>query len=657
MTQSVYIFGETEEDLTLEAGKELLGGKGAALDQMTKLGLPIPPGFTISTATCIEFLQNDNTFPEGMWDAVESALSSIEQRIGKNFGNSEKLLLLSVRSGAKISMPGMMDTILNLGLNNAILEQVAGKGEERFLLDSYRRLILMFSNVVVGLEVQPFEKALEEVKFIAGVKEDHELGIDHLKEIISQYQAIFKKGYGEDFPQEPKVQLRLAIESVFKSWNNRRAVAYRIFEGIPHDIGTAVNVQAMVFGNFDDNSGTGVMFTRSPSTGENQIYGEFLLNAQGEDVVAGLRTPLPIYKLEEQMPEVYRQLKETAHKLEEYYKDMQDIEFTIENGHLYILQTRAGKRTGAAAARIADEFVKEGILSKEEAVMRITPRDIESSLFPSVVWKDPKKYLYYVVDDLEKKLEKDSLTEITKHADYEQAHYLGQGLPAGPGAAVGHVVFSSDEAEAIVQGELEPPFEVQHFRTHEGRKIPSLILIKKETSPEDFHGMVASSGILTMTGGMTSHAALVGRQIGKRVIVGASNSKMDLYGNKLQTADGTLLSMGDVISMEIFEEGLVFKGALPIYTPTDLSLELQEILDWADEMAEIKVRANADQEGDTLKALAFKSTGTGLARTEHMFFDALDKMQAMIMSETKEERLASLAEMQKLQRADFVKIF
>jgi pyruvate, orthophosphate dikinase len=657
VTKRVYIFGETSKDLTMEEGKELLGGKGAALDQMTKLDLPIPPGFTITTHTCMEFLGNNNTFPEGLWEDVLSALKQVENNIGKKFGDVNSLLLLSVRSGAKRSMPGMMDTILNLGLNEDIVNKLKDREEGRFIMDSYRRLIFMFSNVALGLDIHPFEELLDKKKKEVGVENDSELSTNDLEDIIKGCLKIFEAAYGKAFPQDPLEQLRLAIEAVFKSWNNKRAFAYREFEGISHDSGTAVNVQSMVFGNKDDNSGTGVLFTRNPSTGQKEIYGEYLINAQGEDVVAGLRTPVPISKLKNEMPKIYDQLSDISVKLEKYYKDMQDIEFTIESGKLYILQTRAGKRTGVAAARISQEFVNENIIDKEEAIMRITPRDIESSLFPSVVWKDPKNYSYFKVEDIEAKLKNSTLDEIVKNAESDHAKLIGKGLPAGPGAAVGHIIFSSDQAEAIANGDTPAPFEVKHWRNNNGKKIPSLILVKKETSPEDFHGMVASAGILTMSGGMTSHAALVGRQIGKRVIVGGSTSGLELLGEKLRSSDENILTSGDVITLEIFGEGLVFDGALPVYTPHEISSELETILDWADEVAEIKVRANADKENDTTMAFQYKSTGTGLARTEHMFFDALDYMQEMILAETKEERQIALDKMRKLQIEDFEKIF
>jgi len=652
MNKHVYIFGEIGHD------KNLLGGKGAALAEMTELGLPVPPGFTITTKTCVEFLANSEKYPKGLWEEVTKKLVEIEKNLDRKFGDPSNPLLVSVRSGAAISMPGMMDTVLNVGLNDKVVESLGKKIKNmRFVKDSYRRLIYMFANVVCNINTEGFEKALNEMKERQGVDFDYLLSEESLDKIISQYKTIFKESFGSEFPQDVNVQLDLAVKAVFKSWNNKRAIAYREYEGIPHDIGTAVTVQSMVFGNYDDNSGTGVLFTRNPSTGVNELFGEFLENAQGEDVVAGIRTPHPISVLKEKKKDVYDQLYESAKRIEKERKEMQDIEFTIQEGKLYILQTRNGKRTGVAAARIAIEFVNEGVITKEESVMRLQPRDVESSLFPSVLWKNSRKYEYFIIDNLEKELHKKTIQQVIKNRKSAHAHVVGEGLPAGPGAACGHVIFDSDLAEKIVAGDVDPNFEVTKFRDLGDRKVPSLILVKKETSPEDFHGMVASLGIVTMTGGLTSHAALVGRQIGKRVIVGAANSKMDLRGDNLLTADGTIIKQGDVISIEIFEKGLIFKDELPIVTPDKLSNELETILDWADDIAKIKVRTNADKENDTQIAINFKTTGTGLARTEHQFFDALDTMQQMILSETKEERLEALSSMKKLQKDDFTKLF
>lgn len=648
----VFLFGETEPD------KALLGGKGASLATMTQLGLPVPPGFTITTSTCMEYLRNNNTFPDGLWDEVLQSMKAIEEKMGRKFGDPEIPLLVSVRSGAKISMPGMMDTVLNVGLTQNMLKPFGERiNNPKFVKDSFRRLVFMFADVVCGLDTEPFSEIIEREKKETGAEFDYQLSESSLDKIIDQFLELFEVKFGEPFPSDPYRQLELAIHAVFKSWNNKRAINYRRFEGIPDDIGTAVNVQAMAFGNLDDRSGTGVLFTRNPATGADEIYGEFLLQAQGEDVVAGIRTPSPIKELQRLMPEIYEQLNTVAKKLENHYRDMQDIEFTIESGKLFILQTRAGKRTGTAAAKIAVDFVKEGLIDQKEAVMRVSPRDVESSMFPSVVWENPKKHLYYDIPDFEKKIHKMPLNEVVKDAPIKKATVIGSGLPAGPGAAAGHIIFDSDLAESIAKGETQPSFKVKVWRESGGQKIPSLMLVKKETSPEDFHGMVASAGIITMTGGLTSHAALVGRQIGKRVIVGASNSGIDLLGKKLRTKSGLVLNEGDVISMEVFDKAEIFKEILPIYTPTELPKEILTVLDWADEIAKIKVRANADKEKDALTAREFKAQGIGLARTEHQFFDALDLVQEMILAESKEERLKALDQMISLQRADFAKLF
>ncbi|MCE7733394.1 MAG: pyruvate, phosphate dikinase [Candidatus Heimdallarchaeota archaeon] len=652
MSKRVFLFSDSEPDSTT------LGGKGANLARMSQLGLHVPSGFTVTTQTCIDFLNNEGKYPDGLWNEILLSLEQVEKLSGKKFGDQTNPLLISVRSGAKISMPGMMDSILNLGLNIQNVEKLStASNNGRFVKDSYRRLILMFSNVVHNLSIHPFEEILETTKKEAGIEQDHQLTEEHLDKIIQEYLTLFEKEHGSPFPQDPKEQLDRAVQAVFKSWNNRRAIDYRNHEGIPHDIGTAVNVQTMVFGNYNDNSGTGVLFTRNPSSGEDVMFGEFLMNAQGEDVVAGLRTPLPFTALQEQMPDQHKELVEISKKLEKHYADMQDIEFTIEDGKLYILQTRTGKRTGAAAAKIAVDMVNEGMISKEDAVKRLTPRDVEASLFPSVLWKSQKLHEYYDIEDADHKLKSVTISDLTRNAEYKRAEKIGEGLPAGPGAACGHVVFDSDLAEAIVKDGVSPPFDVTQWKTQGEKKVPNLILVKKETSPEDFHGMVASSAIVTMTGGLTSHAALVGRQIGKRVIVGASSSNMDLTGKSMRIKDGSLVEVGDVISVDVFDKGSIYRGILPIVSPTDLSEELEQILDWADSFAKIKVRANADKGGDTQIAIDFKATGTGLARTEHMFFDVLSLMQDMILAETKEERLKALDKMAEIQKHDFMEVF
>ncbi|MCH8908333.1 MAG: pyruvate, phosphate dikinase [Candidatus Heimdallarchaeota archaeon] len=648
----VFLFNEGEPN------SEILGGKGANLAIMSQQNLPIPKGFTISTESCIEYLSNDNKYPPDLWGQVKEALKQVESATGKSFGDTKNPLLLSVRSGAKISMPGMMDTILNVGLNLENVKTLSSESNQgRFIKDSFRRLIQMFGNIVANIPMNVFEDILDQEKSKGGIEFDNELSEKQLDTIIQLFLEYFESENGNPFPMDPLIQLDSSVQSVFKSWNNRRAINYRNHEGISHDIGTAVSIQEMVFGNLNNKSGTGVLFTRNPSTGENKLFGEYLLNAQGEDVVAGIRTPDPISELAESMPEAFKQLSDVAANLENHYRDMQDIEFTIQNNKLYLLQTRNGKRTGLAAAKIAFDMVNEGLITKEDAVKRITPRDVEVSLFPSVFWKSRRLLEYYDVDDLDHELKNRSLKDIQDTAPVKRTKIVGEGLPAGPGAACGHVVFDSDLAEAISKGEVPAPFEVTQFREVNGEMIPSMILVKKETSPEDFHGMVASKAIVTMTGGLTSHAALVGRQIGKQVIVGASSSRMDLLGEKLRTGDGDIIELGDVMSIEVIDKGLIFNQVLPIITPTKLSSQLETILDWADSFAKIKVRTNADKEGDTQIALDFKATGTGLARTEHMFFDSLDLMQEMILAETKEERLAALDKMGSIQKQDFISLF
>ena len=652
MSKRVFLFSEGETN------KDVLGGKGASLSTMTNLGLPIPFGFTISTQTCIEFLNNGKNYPEGLWDSVLLSMKEVEKISGKQFGNVDNPLLVSVRSGAAISMPGMMDTVLNVGLNNDIVNaMIKLTNNSRFVKDAYRRLIQMFSDVVCNLNLEPFNDLLDQTKHDAGVEHDFELNDDQLDGLISGYLQLFRENFGSEFPQDPYTQLDLAVKAVFNSWNNKRAIDYRNHENIPHDIGTAVNIQSMVFGNYGDSSGTGVLFTRNPSTGENRIYGEFLINAQGEDVVAGIRTPISISSLQDKWPDIYKELVDISKKLEHHYKDVQDIEFTIEESKLYMLQTRNGKRTGAASAKIAFDLFSEGLITKEEAVLRVTPRDVEESLFPSVVWENQQKSSYYDLINIEQALQTKSLNELKKSASTKIADKIGHGLPAGPGAATGHVIFDSDLAEKIIKGTIEAPFEVTMTRSIGDRVVPRLILVKKETSPEDFHGMVASVGILTMRGGLTSHAALVGRQIGKRVIVGSSVSGLELRGDSLGTKSGVVVKEGDIITIEIFDEGLVYVGALPIITPDKLPNELETILDWADEIAKIKVRTNADKRNDTTVAVNFKTTGTGLARTEHQFFDALDLVREMILADTVVERRKILDKMVKLQRNDFIDLF
>jgi pyruvate,orthophosphate dikinase len=656
MTKFVYNFNDEDFDsFSQEKAKELLGGKGANLCEMSRMGFPVPSGFTITTKACGLYLNEGGKLTDSLKIEIFKALELLESQTGKKLGDTSNPLLVSVRSGAKFSMPGMMDTVLNLGLNDQVLNKLIDLTKNpRFGYDSYRRFIQMFGNIVSNVELKKFEHELHSLKESVGAKFDNELTADHFKSLIPKYKEIYKKNAGREFPTDAKEQLLMAIEAVFKSWNNKRAIDYRKHENIPDDIYTAVNVQAMVFGNMGETSGTGVAFTRNPATGTNEPFGEYLMNAQGEDVVAGIRNPLPISSLEKQNATLYNELVEIFGKLEEKFKDMQDCEFTIENGKLYMLQTRNGKRTGIATAKIAYDMVQEKLIDKKTAVKRLTPRDLENALFPSITWLNAKKFMYAAID--ETKIDKVPLDDLMKQASTHIASKLGDGLPAGPGAASGHAIFDSDRAEGIISGKIAPTFTVTHKRK-DGK--PKLILIKPETSPEDFHGMVASQGILTMTGGMTSHAALVARQIGKRCIVGASASGLVIKDNVLASKDGQKIKEGDLVTIDVVsgEKGSVFMGSLPIITPTKLPAEIESILDWADEIALIKVRANADKRNDSTTAIEFKATGTGLARTEHQFFDALPTVQGFILSDTKQERQKYIDKMLQLQRKDFIDLF
>lgn len=630
MTKHVYLFKEAKEIPTKEEKKNILGGKGAGLAEMTEMGIPVPPGFTITTEVCIKFLE-ENAYPAGLMDDIKKAVEFVEKQVGKKFGDASDPLLFSVRSGARASMPGMMDTVLNLGLNNETVEGIAKLSKNpRFAYDSLRRFIQMFGNVVKGIEMNKFLDEFDALKEKKGAKLDVDLTADDLKELVEIYKAIYKKEINEDFPQDVWGQLDASVKAVFSSWNNARAIAYREHEGFSHDWGTAVNVQTMAYGNMGDDCGTGVCFTRNPATGTDEFYGEFLINAQGEDVVAGIRTPLKISELKNKWPEVYDELYNTGKVLEKHYKDMCDIEFTIQNKKLYLLQTRVGKRTGVSAGKIAHDLVKEGLIDKKTAIMRLAPRDVENSLFPRIPWVNEKKFFY-----------------AAESGHQEIASKIGTGLPAGPGAATGHVYFTADEAE----------------KAFKEKKIP-ILLVSDETTPEDFHGMVASQGILTLKGGMTSHAALVARQIGKVCIVGAETS-----GLKITTKKGKKVLVSSIdSSLEVYEDdfitldgfsGKIFKDRLPILIPTDLPEEMKEILNWSDDIAKIKVRANADSPKDTQTAIDFGSTGTGLARTEHQFFEKerLPIMQKMILSDTTEDRVKYLSKLLDFQRDDFIGLY
>lgn len=602
----IYFFGGGQAEGNKDM-KNLLGGKGANLHEMTNLGIPVPPGFTISTEACVFYFKN-NGFAPGLEQEVRENIKKLEHLTGKVFGSVDNPLLVSVRSGARASMPGMMDTILNLGLNDQAVVGFAKKtSDERFAYDSYRRFIQMFADVVMGVERNLFEEKLRAKKAEVGVREDFELQSKDLKELVEEYKDIVKKVAGTTFPQDPFEQLWMAIEAVFKSWNNRRAIEYRKLHRIPDDWGTAVNVQTMVFGNMGFDSATGVAFTRDPSTGEKTIYGEYLTNAQGEDVVAGIRTPKKLKELSREMPEAYEELLEIFERLEKHYRDMMDIEFTIEKSKVYILQTRVGKRSARAEVKIAVDMVKEGLITKEEAILRADPRRVEQLLHPMI---DPKA-------------EKISLTK---------------GLPASPGAAWGKVIFDSDEAADLSEAG-EP-----------------VILVRDETSPDDIRGMARSRGILTARGGMTSHAAVVARGIGKPCVVGAEEIEVE-YSEGLFRVRDIVVKKGDIITID-GTTGEVLLGKVPTVEP-ELFDEVNEILKWADEIRWIGVRANADTPVDAQRARKFGAEGIGLCRTEHMFFEGerIYAMQEMIIAKNKEEREKALSKLLPMQREDFKGLF
>jgi pyruvate,orthophosphate dikinase len=603
----VYFFGGGKAEGNAKM-RNLLGGKGAGLAEMTNLGIPVPPGFTISTEACNEFYKNQKRYPEGMWDEVEENLSRLENLMGAKLGDPDNPLLVSVRSGARASMPGMMDTILNLGLNDQTVQGLIKRtGNERFAYDCYRRFIAMFSNVVLNIDKSEFEKLLEEKKKELGVKLDTELTAEDLKDLVKKYKALVKKKTGKDFPQDPKEQLKMAIGAVFNSWNNKRAIEYRKIYGIPEEWGTAANIQAMVFGNMGENSGTGVAFTRDPSTGEKVFYGDYLPNAQGEDVVAGIRTPQKITTLKDSHPEIYRQLEEVYQKLESHYRDMQDIEFTVQDGKLYLLQTRTGKRTALAAVKIAVDMVQEGLISKEEAIMRVEPDQLDQLLHPIF---DPKA----------------------------KVKPIAKGLPASPGAAVGKVVFTADRAKEWAD---------------KGEKV---ILVRPETSPEDIVGMYAAQGILTSRGGVTSHAAVVGRGMGKCCVVGCGAITIDEEAGHF-TVDGIVVKEGDYISLN-GNTGEVILGQVPLIQASLIG-EFKIFMDWVDEIRTLGVRANADTPEDARVARNFGAEGIGLARTEHMFFgeDRIPWVRKMIMAEDDKTRKKSLEKLLPMQREDFIGIF
>ncbi len=601
MTKWVYLFKEGKADM-----KNLLGGKGANLAEMTNLGLPIPQGFTVTTEACTDYYNSGKKIREEIKDQIFASLKILEDQQGKKFGDTENPLLVSVRSGARASMPGMMDTILNLGLTDAAVEGFAKKtGNPRFAYDSYRRFIQMFSDVVMEISKSKFERVLDEIKEKKGVHYDTELTAEDLKDVIAQYKLLYKAEKGTDFPQTPQDQLIEAVTAVFRSWDNPRAIYYRRMNDIPGDWGTAVNVQAMVFGNMGDTSGTGVAFTRNPSTGEAKIYGEYLINAQGEDVVAGIRTPQPITKLEEDMPEAFAEFMRIATLLENHYKDMQDMEFTIEDKTLYFLQTRNGKRTAPAALQIACDLVDEGKITKEDAIKRIEAKSLDQLLHPTFDVKALKA-----------------------------AKPVGSALPASPGAAAGKVYFTAEDAK----------------NHHE--KGERVILVRLETSPEDIEGMHAAEGILTVRGGMTSHAAVVARGMGTACVSGCGEIVIDEEA-KVFTIAGNTVKEGDYISLD-GSTGNIYIGDIPT-VEASISGNFERIMKWADEIRTLKVRTNADTPADAANAVKFGAEGIGLCRTEHMFFEAerIPKIRKMILSKTVEAREAALNELIPFQKSDF----
>ena len=599
MKKYVYFFDEAKVET-----KSILGGKGAGLAVMTHIGLPVPQGFTISTEACIEFNKNKSKFIEGLKKQINTNLKKLEVVSEKIFGDLENPLLVSVRSGAPVSMPGMMDTILNLGLNeNTITGIIKKTNNERFAYDSYRRFVQMFGNVVLGIDHDHFEEIFNTIKKENNVKLDTEVDIEGLKKLVQKYKKMIEKVTEKVFPEDPREQLDMAINAVFKSWDNKRAVTYRKINKIPDDLGTAVNVQEMVFGNMGEDSGTGVGFTRNPSTGEKENYGEYLLNAQGEDVVAGIRTPLPLSNLQKDLPIVYEELIRIVNILEINYKDVQDYEFTIERGKLYLLQTRTGKRTAQAAVKIAVDMVKEGIINKEQAILRVEPNQLNQLLHKRI---DPTA----------------------------KSEVIAKGLPASPGAAYGKVVFSADEAEAL------------------GQKDEKVILVRTETTPDDIHGMVEAQGVLTSRGGMTSHAAVVARGMGKSCVAGCSELNINTKKGIIQVNDITI-KKGDSITID-GGTGEVFLGKVPTIDP-EISKEFKTILSWANKMKRLGVYANADTPEDAQKARELGAEGIGLCRTEHMFMEQerLPIVQEMIMADTKEQRAEALKKLLPMQRSDF----
>ena len=601
MTKYVYLFKEGNANM-----RELLGGKGANLAEMTNLGLPVPQGFTVTTEACTRYYTDGKKIDDEIVEQIYAALAETEKIAGKKFGDEENPFLVSVRSGARASMPGMMDTILNLGLTDVSVKGLAKKtNNPHFAYDAYRRFIAMFSDVVMEIPKSRFEAVLDEFKEKKGVKFDRDLTADDLMAVVERFKGIYKEAMGVDFPQDPKVQLMEAVKAVFRSWDNPRAIYYRRMNDIPGDWGTAVNVQSMVFGNMGETSGTGVAFTRNPATGEKKLYGEYLLNAQGEDVVAGIRTPSPISELQNQMPDVYKQFVDIAGKLEAHYRDMQDMEYTIEEGKLYMLQTRNGKRTAAAALKIAVDLVDEGVLSEKEAVLKVEPKQLDSLLHPNF-----------------------------DAAALKAAPVIAKGLPASPGAGAGAIYFTADEA-------------AKH-----GKNKEKVILVRKETTPEDIEGMDFSQAILTVFGGMTSHAAVVARGMGRAAVVGCGDLKINEEA-KTVTVNGKTYHEGDMISVD-GSTGNVYDGLIPT-VEASISGDFARLMGWADAVRTLKVRTNADTPRDTKQAVKFGAEGIGLCRTEHMFFEAsrIAAVREMILADTKEQRERALAKILPMQQGDF----
>ena len=601
----VYLFNEGNGSM-----KNLLGGKGANLSEMILLGIPVPQGFTVTTEACNKYYEDGKTISDEVIKEINEKVIELENITGKEFGSLTNPLLVSVRSGARVSMPGMMDTVLNLGLNDESVIAMANlTNNPRFAYDSYRRFIQMFSDVVMNIEKRLFENLLDEIKEEKGVEFDTDLTSDDLKELVLRYKALYKKEMGTDFPQDPKVQLIEAITAVFRSWNNPRAIVYRRLNDIPGEWGTAVNVQEMVFGNKGETSGTGVVFSRDPATGENKIYGEYLMNAQGEDVVAGIRTPLPISKLEEQNPVIYKEFTDIVNKLENHYRDMQDMEITIEEGKLYFLQTRNGKRTAQAALKIAVDLVESGMLTKEEAILKVEPAQLDTLLHPTFHTEDLKK-----------------------------AIPIAKGLPASPGAACGKIAFTAEEAK------------------DRNEKGESVVLVRLETSPEDIEGMIAAKGILTVRGGMTSHAAVVARGMGTCCVAGCGAIKVNEEAKTIEV-NGKVYTSDDYISID-GSTGNIYGEAVNTVTP-EITGHFATFMAWADEIRKLKVRANADTPRDTKQAIEFGAEGVGLCRTEHMFFaeDRIKAVREMIVAKEEDQRRKALDKLLPMQREDFIGIY